>query len=574
MRRQSLAGFTADGNPSLERRIAKYETTLKKERESHLQTRNALRRKEQEAALLLEIGRTINSSLDLGEVAEHIAILASEATGLDCCYIFLLDESTEQVILVGTNDALSREHIGQIRLNLGQGITGWAAQSKEMVVIREDSHLDPRYEYFPETKEERFASFLSLPLLSAQPDHKVLGMLNLRGVKPTDFTPDVVDTVRLIAHQVTAAIENAKLYAATKKHLDELRTLEELSRGIIANQYPEETLQLIVDLAAPAMKVPVCSLVLLDERQTEPVTQVTYHQGSDSLPAAIEPLSRWALARVLAEKKPVVVREFSVAGEHGRVALDEGLGSLLCVSLVCRGRTLGALCCFDARPRDFKDAEIRLFTTLANQAAVAIDDSQLWLQSVILKEIQHRVKNNLQTISSYLKLELNWGDKRSREKSLLDSIYRVDSMAVVHDMLTQRKHTDLRLYDLCCRLARLTSQQQICGAEMEEIPVEGPQSLILPAGKVSSCAAVIAELLHNAVEHGGNGHDRPRPSLSFGQDHTHAWISICNLGRCTPSRRGLGLTIVEALVNDDLRGAFTLRSDGEKTVALVSFPVA
>src|SRR3954452_3596830 len=122
--------------------------------------------------------------------------------------------------------------------------------------------------------------------------------------------------------------------------------------------------------------------------------------------------------------------------------------SILAVPVLARDRLEGALNVRTRRPRAFAEDEIALLTAIAGQVGQAIENAKLYeraqqrvseLESLAVQEIHHRVKNNLQTVASLLRLQARALDNEQAQKALAESVNRILSIAAVHDLLTQAR---------------------------------------------------------------------------------------------------------------------------------------
>jgi two-component sensor histidine kinase len=185
------------------------------------------------------------------------------------------------------------------------------------------------------------------------------------------------------------------------------------------------------------------------------------------------------------------------------------------------------------------------------------------MRGVLAQEIHHRVKNNLQTVASLLRLQARSGDGVDPRKALDDSANRILAIAAVHEVLTQRRHDDVELAELLDRLRAMLVQglgsPKRIEAELEQISLAGDQATAL--------ALVFSELLQNALEHGGE-----TVTVRLTRQDGQILLAIADDGEgFTGEPSGTGLSIVGALVRDELRGTLALHSNGGLLVE-VAFP--
>jgi len=148
-----------------------------------------------------------------------------------------------------------------------------------------------------------------------------------------------------------------------------------------------------------------------------------------------------------------------------------GLRALLSVPLVVRDRIIGVFNCYKAQPHRFTDAETS-DDDPGQPNALGIENANLVVRSAVIREMHHRVKNNLQTIAMLLRLQLRDGHEVSGREVLTETINRILSIASVHEILSVEGFRLINLRQLLERLAghvthtmshpgrRLTSQ---CG---------------------------------------------------------------------------------------------------------------
>ena len=248
--------------------------------------------------------------------------------------------------------------------------------------------------------------------------------------------------------------------------------------------------------------------------------------------------------------------------EDGRVAWPEGRAGAFSERLPLRskGRVIGELVC--DRDTPFSEEELRLLASISNQAAIALEHGRAVMRGVLAQEIHHRVKNNLQAVASLLRLQSRSNDTDPR-KALDDSVSRILAIAAVHEALTERRDDDVDLGELVERL-RATIVEGLGGVARVESKVE---AVHVSGGRATALALVFAELLQNALEHGG---DEVRVELA--QADGRVLLTVADSGRWAGgAEEGTGLTIVRALVRDELQGEFRLTSNGG-TRAEVVFP--
>jgi two-component system, sensor histidine kinase PdtaS len=467
--------------------------------------------RERHLNLLTETIEAVNSTLDLQEVLALVATKVADALEADACFVYLYDELADELVLRATRGTRIDEMSRRPRMRPGEGITGSAAAARAPVMLASQAHLDPRFKNFPNLPEDEYESILAVPILTR--DGTLEGALNLRTRQPRTYSDGEVDLLLAIAAQVAQSIEHAKLYAEAQRRVHELEALARISEAVSESLYLEESLEAIVKATMDALAATGAALVLDDGR-------IAWPEGSADEYAIRQPL-RW------------------------------------------RGREIGELVADRSTP--FSDEDRELLASIATHAAVALEHGRAVMRGVLAQEIHHRVKNNLQTVASLLRLQARSTDRIDPREALEHSVNRILAIAAVHELLTERRDEDVDLADLIDRL-RAMLVQGVGGGKDVSAQLE---VVSLPGARATALALVFAELLQNALEHGG---DRVRVELA--RRDGDVLLAIDDDGPGVPEEvaTGTGLSIVRALVRDELRGTLDLRS-GTGTRAEVVFPL-
>jgi two-component system, sensor histidine kinase PdtaS len=457
--------------------------------------------------LLTETIAAVNSTLDLDEVFELIAHKVAEALETEACFVYLYDEGADELVLRASFGTRVEQMTRVPKMRPGEGITGTAAAGRRPVMIARDAHLDPRFKHFPNLREEQYQSILAVPILARE---RLEGALNVRTKAAREFGEAEIDLLMAIAGQVAQAIENAKLYEHAQRRVAELEALAAISEAVSQSLYLEESLEAIVKTTVQAVDATGAALVLEDGT-------IAWPEGRPGKHAARFPL-RW------------------------------------------KGREIGELVC--DRDRPFRAEEERLLASIAHHAAVALEHGRTVMRGVLAQEIHHRVKNNLQTVASLLRLQAGAGEVDPR-KALDDSVNRILAIAAVHEVLTEQRDDDVDLGELVERL-RAMLVQGLGGGKAVSSRVE-PVSL--HGARATALALVFSELLQNALEHGG---DEVRVEL--GRRNGGVLLTVADNGSWDEdAAEGTGLSIVRALVREELEGELSLTRDGGLRVE-VAFP--
>ena len=175
---------------------------------------------------------------------------------------------------------------------------------------------------------------------------------------------------------------------AAKARARRIEALSEISKAVISDLYLEDILKLIVTVTAEVMHSKICSLLLLDEKKGELVVKATQSVSQAYIKKPPIKLGEGIAGRVAAEGKPIMSKNVKKDPLYvnRKIAVKEKLCSLLAVPLAVGGKVIGVLNCYTSKPHRFTKEEISVLTTVANQAAVAIRNTELMINSRIVKE--------------------------------------------------------------------------------------------------------------------------------------------------------------------------------------------
>jgi two-component system, sensor histidine kinase PdtaS len=448
--------------------------------------------------LLTETIAAVNSTLDLEEVLALVAQKVADALGADACFVYLYDERSDELVLRATHGTRVEEMTRRPKMRPGEGITGAAAAERAPVMIPKEAHLDPRFKWFKNLPEEEYESILAVPILARD---KLEGALNVRTREPREFSQAEIDLLLAIAAQVAQSIEHAKLYSQAQRRVEELEALARISEAVSESLYLEESLEAIVKTTMDAVSATGAALVLEDGK-------IAWPEGRAGKHAVRTPL-RWKRRQI------------------GELVAD--------------------------RDTPFTDEERQLLASIAHHAAVALEHGRAVMRGVLAQEIHHRVKNNLQTVASLLRLQAR-GDAVDPQRALEDSVNRILAIAAVHEVLTERRDERVDLGELLERLRAMLVQ----GLGGDKQVSAALASVTLAGGRATALALVFSELLQNALEHGGAS-----VRIELVERNGHVVLAIADDGGgINAAPQGTGLSIVQALVRDELGGTLSLADDG------------
>jgi signal transduction protein with GAF and PtsI domain len=217
---------------------------------------------------------------------------------------------------------------------------------------------------------------------------------------------------------------------------DHIKALSKISKAVASELYLEDILRLIVAVTAQTMGSNICSLVLIDEKTQTLVIRATQSVSEAYNKKPPLKIGEGIAGKVAKENKPMSIKDVTKEKEYKyrEIAKKEGLCSLLSVPLAVKGRVIGVLNCYTAESHDFTETETDILLSIASQAAVAIENTELMVKSrVIQEELEERKKverakgimmkdGGLSEEEAYLRLRKYSMDNRKSMREVAEAI--------------------------------------------------------------------------------------------------------------------------------------------------------
>src|SRR5271169_4409817 len=317
--------------------------------------------------LLLEVADVVNTTLDLDTTLRRVAELVRKVIDYEIFGILLLNEKTQELYFrfqVG----YAREIAERMRIKVGEGVTGIAAQRREAVLV-DDVSTDPRYiSAVPNVRSE-----LAVPLIIK---NRLIGVIDIESPQPNHFTEEHKRLLTLIASRMAVGIENARLYTRTTRQARTLVLLNEIARELTSILNVDELLKRIAELLRRLIDYQMFSILLLDE-----AGEKLQHRFSQRFQENIQlkheiPLGRGVVGYAAQHKEAVLVPDVNKDPRY--VKANPETRSELAVPLVYKDKVIGVLDLEHTRRGFFTDDHKRTVTTLAAQVAIAIENAQLY----------------------------------------------------------------------------------------------------------------------------------------------------------------------------------------------------
>jgi len=208
---------------------------------------------DRELALLRELIQAASSGPGVEPLAAAAARMITAATASDVCFVHVLDDTDRSLTLAGATPPFDAA-VGEIRLPLGQGVSGWVASHREPVVISHDKESDPRYMPFESLRGKDFTSMVSVPM-ETDPGGLV-GVLNVHTVERREFTDRDVELLLVIGRLIAGALHQARLHRqlvarerAHENFVEQVIEAQEIERRRLAGDIHDGISQRLITLS-------------------------------------------------------------------------------------------------------------------------------------------------------------------------------------------------------------------------------------------------------------------------------------------------------------------------------------
>lgn len=390
-----------------------------------------LRARGERLNLLYQVSRVIHSTL---EPQEALRLIVREA-------VRVTRATSGSVVLVNPTNGFLEIHAAHglppnaaaLKLRVGEGLTGWVAQTGQAARVGEVSQ-DARYIMLrPQVRSE-----LAVPL---EVNGEVRGVLNVDADRPQAFSADDQELLAELAGQAAEVIVHTWLYEQLRRKVRLFEALVSVSQSINSTLNLDEVLRAITREACSLMGGKLCSLLLLDGTREWLDLRASWGAGPAYLAKPRLSVADSLLGSVVRRRKPLQVDDVQVSSRYQQVevARQEGLVSLLSVPLIFRQQALGALCVYTGEPHRFSNEETRALAALAELSALAIEKARLYERVVdveeqlrrneqlsalglLAAEVAHEIRNPLTVMQMlFHSLDLNFppGDARAKDAQVI-----------------------------------------------------------------------------------------------------------------------------------------------------------
>lgn len=515
------------------------------------------------------------------EVLERLAASTRRLLGVRLVAIGIVDEAADTLRVMG-QDGLTLRPVGEVYHLKDLPRTRACMQSRKVLAVSDAMHDDAVNAKAMLGLGSR--SGLFVPLIVE--DHPI-GLLFAGDTQPRQFSASEIHLAAAVGSQAAVIMSNARLYQQTQEALESQRKLSAkhealytLSTELYRAGGLDRSLQNLADAAPALLGVDRCVVSLREGR------------GDGMLIAALSGADQSAKGEryhtlgtndhvVMNSGEPLEVEQADADPSiHPMFRHRMNIGSMIYQPLLGSfGKRIGLMALIRHIPGAFTAEQRELSQVLATRAAAAIETIRLHemsrraaeTQEMLLRELNHRVKNNLASIVALLSMDRPRMSEDAQD--WLDRVTgRIATMARTHELFVGGNDT-VSLKDLVAKLLPSLSMVMPTGVEVKT-ELEGAR-VRLGTERAVSLAMVLNELCWNALEHGmgENGVLRISGRSQQGQLGLEVADDGRGKGGGAGNGRGTGLRLVEGLVTRELRGRFDMVRSEAGTVAKLEIPL-
>ena len=341
-------------------------------------------------AIINQLGQHINWIRDRQQLLEQITSLIYQTLDYNHIHLLLINEERKSIDLVHASgpfgEQLLREGFSE-QLD-GTGIVSWVANSGR-IWIANDISTDPHYQ--PHWILPNIGAEIALPL---KVDKRIIGVLDIQNDRQRPFDNDDIFLLQIVADQVASALEHARLFE-TEHHERELATtLSDVSRIICSSLELDQVLDLIlqqIDRVVPHIGTRIT--LLTEGSQMRVVAAKGYADNEEAKLATFEITQAPLAPLIMYERETVVVRDAISDPRWIWLPGARQVRSWCGTPLVIKDHTIGFLCVDWGEPDFYTEAHAQIVRAFADQAAVAIENAQLYTTIKSFSEqLEHMVE--------------------------------------------------------------------------------------------------------------------------------------------------------------------------------------
>ncbi len=390
-----------------------------------------------------------------------------------------------------------------------------------------------------------------------------------------DRTAELVAANEQLYREIT---ERAQAEDALRQRNRELGLLNRVGRALSVTLDLDQVLVTVLEEMRHLLDITACSVWLTDAATGELICQHATEPQNAKMRGWRQAPGQGIAGWVARNKQSLIIPDIHTDTRHfDGVGQQSGLSlrAILCTPLRVKDKVIGALQAVNAEADRFGATDLRLLESLAATAAIAIENARLFEQarrdaetrSMLLNEVNHRVKNNLSIIIGMLYAARRYSgkDQPVYQPIMNDLVTRVQGLATVHDLLSASEWKPLQLSELAVRIIHSASRALLLDKSVSTNVFSSP--VYVTPKQASALALTINELTTNTIKYALQEHNAVSIVVRIAQDGDIVQLEFCDDGPGYPDQvlrlehHGAGFDLIQNIVCKSLRGTLSLHND-------------
>lgn len=534
-----------------------------------------------QAETLHEVTLALVSHTDVDDILQEVFVQAERLLQYTSANIALIEGDHLKVVAsTGYEQYDCEAFISQLEQPIKEHpITYTPLRTKRPIVIP-DVRAEPRWHTFEPTAW--IYGHIGLPLIVHD---TVLGLLRFDFDKPNAISFATAERLQPLAIATAIAIDHAKLLAQTQKRAEQLALVHTVGGQVNRLLSVNDILDITATLVHQTLNYDVVQLAVVDT--SNGVLHLIYRAGlaPESKRLKTQLITQGIIGRAVRTRKTQWVNDTATDPDYLLCSVD--IRSEISVPIFVGDEIFGVLD-VNARPAHAFDAsDVLALETLAKQLGIILENASLFRQTkqdaetktILLQEVNHRVKNNLAAIIGLLYIEKrqhNIASSADFKMVMDDLINRVRGMATAHQLLSVSEWQPVSLFELVKQTIKNVTRS-MSTAEFVRVHIS-PSPIKIVAEQAPNIALIINEFATNTIKYGLKDVREPVIEVTISQDDDDIIIKFKDNGPgfdegvIAMEAHNIGLDLVKNMAENALMGSLTLEND-DGAVAILRFPL-
>jgi HD-GYP domain-containing protein (c-di-GMP phosphodiesterase class II) len=325
---------------------------------------------------LEEISQVLGASFDLDKLYKIILDTIMRQTKADAGSLMLLDQARQDLYIAASN-GINPKFVKKIRVKLGQLVAGIVAKTKKPLLINNENF----HSIFGKNPRKNVKSSLSVPLMVS---NKLIGVINLNRIPGSEaFTKDDMEVISRFVFESSIAIHNARLYIEAEEKIQHLFRFNVISCALNAALTPGKLISILTDCMHELFDFDLYTLLVISEDaytltlcSQNKIDQKTITKLKKDLALLISGIKKTKIPASEIELNLIKIKNHKPPVKH--TILPKNIREVINAPIITKGNTLGMLSIYSVFEKGFEQKDQQSLSTLANQAAVALENAHLY----------------------------------------------------------------------------------------------------------------------------------------------------------------------------------------------------